>query len=84
MTTTKAEQLAARTSPVHQPAHGWTDADADASRPALELENERLRRNIKNAINHIVCIGGPLNDNKLGYSKQQMVTFWRIKEELEA
>jgi hypothetical protein len=31
-----------------------------------------------------VCIGGPLNDNKLGYSKQQMVTFWRIKEELEA
>lgn len=51
---------------------------------ALEIENERLRRNIKNAINHIVCIGGPLNDNKLGYSKQQMVTFWRIKEELEA
>lgn len=51
---------------------------------ALEIENERLRRNIKNAINNIVCIGGPLNDNKLGYSKQQMVTFWRIKEELEA
>ena len=51
---------------------------------ALEIENERLRRNIKNAINNIVCIGGPLNDNKLGYSKQQMVTFWRIKDELEA
>ncbi len=51
---------------------------------ALEIENERLRRNIKNAINNIVCIGGPLNDNKLGYSKQQMVTFWLIKEELEA
>ena len=30
--------LAARTSPVHQPAHGWTDADADAARLALELE----------------------------------------------
>lgn len=51
---------------------------------ALEIENARLRENIKNAISHIVCIGGPLNDNKLGYSKQQMVTFWRIKEELEA
>lgn len=38
MTPTKAEQLAARTSPVHQPAHGWTDADADAARLALELE----------------------------------------------
>jgi hypothetical protein len=30
--------LAARTSPVHQPVHGWTDADADAARLALELE----------------------------------------------
>lgn len=29
---------AARTSPVHQPVHGWTDADADAARLALELE----------------------------------------------
>ena len=38
MTPTKAEQLAARTSPVHQPVHGWTDADADAARLALELE----------------------------------------------
>lgn len=51
---------------------------------ALEVENARLRENIKNAISHIVCIGGPLNDNKLGYSKPQMMTFWRIKEELEA
>lgn len=50
----------------------------------MEIENSRLRENIKKAISHIVCIGGPLNDNKLGYSKQQMVTFWRIKEELEA
>lgn len=29
------------------------------------------------------CIGGPLNDNKLGYSREQMVTFARIGEELE-
>lgn len=31
-------QDSARTSPVHQPVHGWTDADADAARLALELE----------------------------------------------
>ncbi len=51
---------------------------------ALEIENERLRRNIKNAINHIVCIGGPLNDNKLGYTREQMGTFQRILDALEA
>lgn len=31
-------QDSARTSPAHQPVHGWTDADADAARLALELE----------------------------------------------
>lgn len=29
----------------------------------------------------LICIGGPLNDNKLQYSKEQLVTFWRIHEE---
>jgi hypothetical protein len=43
-----------------------------------------LKERARKARLHIYCIGGPLNDNKLGYSKQQMVTFWRIKEELEA
>mgnify|MGYP003475218530 CR=1 FL=1 len=38
MTPTKAEQLAARTSARTSPVHGWTDADADAGRLALELE----------------------------------------------
>lgn len=33
-----ASQPAARVAPVHQPVHGWTDADADAARLALELE----------------------------------------------
>jgi len=39
-----------------------------------------LERNKKDALGHIFCIGGPLNDNKLGFSKQQMVTFARIAE----
>lgn len=30
----------------------------------------------------IYGIGGPLNDNKLGYSKEQMLTFLRIAEQL--
>lgn len=30
----------------------------------------------------LFCIGGPLNDNKLGYTKEQMQDFWRIKEAL--
>jgi hypothetical protein len=50
----------------------------------LEAENERLSNNILRATSHIVCIGGPLNDNKLSYSKEQLYTFWRIKGELEA
>jgi hypothetical protein len=31
----------------------------------------------------IYCIGGPLNDNKLQYTKQQMVDFGRIINELD-
>jgi hypothetical protein len=28
--------------------------------------------------NILFCIGGPLNDNKLNYSKEQLKTFWMI------
>lgn len=31
----------------------------------------------------LFCIGGPLNDNVLGYSKEQLVTFHRISKEVE-
>lgn len=41
-----------------------------------------LRERVRRARLHIYCIGGPLNDNKLGYSKPQMVTFFRIADEL--
>jgi hypothetical protein len=51
---------------------------------SLEQENTELKQRIERAVLNIVCIGGPLNDNKLGYTKEQLVTFWRIKEELES
>ncbi len=50
----------------------------------LKESNESLLTAIKKAKMHIYCIGGPLNDNRLGYSRAQMVTFARIAEELEA
>ena len=49
-----------------------------------ELSDEvaDLKERARRARGHIYCIGGPLNDNKLGYSKPQMVTFARIAAEL--
>ena len=49
----------------------------------LENENAGLKESIARAIMHIICISGPLNGNKLGYSIEQMYTFQRIKSELE-
>lgn len=48
----------------------------------LRDEVEDLKECRRRARSLIYGIGGPLNDNKLGYSKQQMVTFDRIAEEL--
>lgn len=49
-----------------------------------ELRDEvaDLRGRVKRARMHIYCIGGPLNDNRLGYSRSQMVTFAQIADEL--
>lgn len=63
-----------------------TEAELIA-RQAKQLEELRdevadLKTRSRKAYGHIYCIGGPLNDNKLGYSKPQMVTFARIAEEL--
>ena len=57
------------------------------ARQAKQLEELRdevadLKERARRARLHIYCIGGPLNDNKLRYSKQQMVTFWQIADEL--
>lgn len=63
-----------------------TEAELIA-RQAKQIEELRdevadLRERVRLALAHIYCIGGPLNDNKLGYSKPQMVTFARISKEL--
>jgi hypothetical protein len=59
-----------------------TDAELIA-RQAKLIEEMRdkiaeLHEGIRKACLHIVCIGGPLNDNKLHYSKEQLVIFQRI------
>lgn len=41
-----------------------------------------FREDIDTVHNIIFCVGGPLNDNKLMYTKEQMMDFWRIKEAL--
>lgn len=48
----------------------------------LRDEVDDLKERARRARLHIYRIGGPLNDNKLGYSKPQMVTFARIADEL--
>ena len=54
------------------------------ARTIIELTEQLkdLKERIRQAHLHIICIGGPLNDNKLGYSKEQLVTFHRIEQEL--
>lgn len=63
-----------------------TEAELIA-RQAKQIEELRdevadLKCRVRSARLHIYCIGGPLNDNKLGYSRPQMVTFSRIADEL--
>lgn len=57
------------------------------ARQAKQLEELRdevadLKERSRRARLHIYCIGGPLNDNKLGYTKPQMATFAYIADEL--
>ena len=49
----------------------------------LRDENAELKERARKARLHIYCIGGPLNDNKLGYTKDQLVTFQEILWALE-
>jgi hypothetical protein len=47
---------------------------------ALRAEVEELRQRQKAIRNHLYCMGGPLNDNILGYSKPQLAVLFRIAE----
>jgi len=54
------------------------------------LEIERLKELVTISddklldINRIICcIGGPLNDNKLKYTNEQLTPFWKISKLIE-
>lgn len=55
------------------------------SRQLGELRDEvvDLKERSRIAKSYIYCIGGPLNDNKLGYSRAQMLTFVWIANALD-
>ncbi len=57
---------------------------AQQARRIADLEEiEAEYRKVQDDIRGIIyCIGGPLNDNKLGYTAAQMVTFSEIIEAL--
>ena len=46
-------------------------------------ELDELKVCIRKAIGHIVCVGGPLNDNKLKFTHEQQRVFQAILSELE-
>ena len=49
----------------------------------LTKENNDLRNRLLRIHKMLICIGGPLNDNKLKYSKEQMAIFFEIEKETE-
>lgn len=49
----------------------------------LRDELSLLKERIASAKKVLYCIGGPLNDNKLCYSNEQLSTFFSISEALE-
>jgi hypothetical protein len=46
----------------------------------LEKKVGRYKRIFDSIHNTIYCIGGPLNDNKLGFTRTQMSVFARISD----
>lgn len=49
----------------------------------LKQRNKEALDNIEDSISSIICIGGPLNDNFLGYTNKQLVIFSRILANLK-
>ncbi len=49
----------------------------------LSEEVDDLKDRHRKAIRHIVCVGGPLNDNKLAFTHEQQQVFSAILNELE-
>lgn len=58
------------------------------AKQALQIEDLKERLAVlktasKNVLMMLHCIGGPLNDNKHGYTKEQLKIFFNIEKELE-
>jgi len=49
----------------------------------LERKKKELKEAISNIHGILFSIGGPLNDNFKQYSKEQLVTFTRIYQEIQ-
>jgi len=62
-----------------------TELIARQAKENAELHDEvaDLKQRIASVKKILYCIGGPLNDNKLGYSREQLSTFLSISETLE-
>ena len=50
---------------------------------ALDDMVKDLTERIRRARLRMTCVGGPLNDNVKGYTKDQLFTFHRIENDLE-
>lgn len=50
----------------------------------LQKQNKALKETIKDCLGHIYCIGGPLNDNIKGYTKDQLNDFFTIAQLLKS
>jgi len=46
----------------------------------LKKQIEQYKKDLSNIHSILYCIGGPLNDNVLQYSKKQRVTFSQISK----
>lgn len=60
------------------------DAELIARQAKRLEENADLIEDLNSRLDRIrlvcTCIGGPLNDNRLGYTREQMVYFFKIIE----
>jgi len=50
---------------------------------ALEKELAKYKESAARIRLHLVCVGGPLNDNKLRFSSAQRALLWKILQEVE-
>ena len=50
---------------------------------ALREDNQEFKRRLNDIRLSLICIGGPLNDNKLGYNPAQRKLFHDINDTIE-